>query len=74
MKVSDFVVLLDPKYGWHRIWEVKSIILGAEGHESLVELKSLAEKPGYDAGGNLHETTWVPEPLLRSFPIYSKQQ
>ncbi len=72
MKVYDLIVYWDNQYGHHRIWQVKSICLGALGQESLVELKSLTEKPGICTESRTHYTTWVPEPILRQFPIFSQ--
>ena len=72
MKVHDLIVYWDNQFGHHRIWEVKSICLGAAGQESLVELKSLTEKPGICTENRTHYTTWVPEPILRQFPVFSQ--
>ncbi len=72
MKVHDLLVYRDNQFGHHRIWEVKSICLGAAGQESLVELESLTEKPGISTDSRTHYTTWVPEPILRQFPVFSQ--
>ena len=72
MKVHDLVVYWDNQFRHHRIWEVKSICLGMVGQESLVELKSLTEKPGVCTENRTHYTTWVPEPILRQFPVFSQ--
>jgi hypothetical protein len=50
---------------------IDGVFLGAIGQVSLVELRSLTEKPGTAYGKNLPATTFVPEPLLRGFTIYT---
>lgn len=72
MKVGDLVIYWDiDMHVHHRIWQVKSVCLGALNQESLVELKNLHETPGRDTENAYHRTTWVPEVLLRQMPIYT---
>jgi hypothetical protein len=70
MQVGDLIMYGDSHYGHNRFWEVRSVCLGAVGQEGLVELKSLNEKPGRDTQGVHHDTTWVPECLLRDAKVY----
>jgi len=73
MRVKDLIVYFDgPEFGHNRIWEVRSVCLGAVGQEGLVELQSLSETPGQDTEGQRHRTTWVPEPLLRFMPVFRR--
>ena len=71
MNVSDIVMFYDDQFGKHRFWEIQAICLGAEGQEGVIELRSLSESPGRGADGTIHDTTFVPEPLLRSATIYT---
>ncbi len=71
MKVNDIVFWQDDEFGRHRFWKIEAVCLGADGHESLVRLRSLTERPGLDDDGVRHETTVVPEPLLRFLTIYT---
>ena len=72
MEVNGLVMYWDDKFGHHRIWMIKSICLGSEKQESLIELVSLTENAGIDVDGEKHLTTWVPEPLLRNYFIYKQ--
>ena len=71
MKPGDIVFWRDKQFGHHRFWEIQGVFLGAEGQESLVELKSLTEKPGHAHFLDPFTTTFVPEPLLRNVTIYT---
>lgn len=71
MKVGDIVYCPDHKFGQHRFYMIDGVFLGAVGQVSLVELRSLTEKPGTAYGKNLPATTFVPEPLLRNFVVYT---
>lgn len=71
MTPGDIIFWRDEKLGHHRFWEIKGVFLGAVGQESLIELRSLTEKAG-DTYGGLHETTFVPEPLLRNAALYTR--
>jgi hypothetical protein len=69
---GDIVFWRDDRFGKHRFWEIQGIYLGAEGQESIVELKNLLEKPGRVSGHTTAFThTFVPEPLLRHLAIYT---
>ena len=70
MQPGDIIMYGDSHYGHNRFWEVKSVCLGGIGQEGLMELKNLTEKAGRDTEGAKHETTWVPECLLREAKIY----
>lgn len=70
MNTGDLIVWRDEKFGHHRFWRVEGIYLGAEGQESLIELRSMTERPGASGAGR-HETTCVPEPLLRNATVYT---
>lgn len=71
MQTHDIVFFKDEKCGRHRFWEILGIYLGAEGQESLVQLRSLSERPGKDGRGTEWDTTTVPECLLRNVAIYT---
>ena len=71
MQVGSLVMWRDRKYGHHRIWQVRSICLGAAQQESLVELCSLTHNAGVDVNGDKHLTTWVPEALLWCVEVFS---
>jgi hypothetical protein len=70
MQVGDLILFGESRYAHSRFFEVRSVCLGAVGQESLIELKAFNEKPGRDTEGILHETTWVPECLLREAKLY----
>lgn len=70
MKPGDIVKWHDEKFGKHRFWQIEGVFLGAEGQESVVELRNLQERPG-TSDAITHETTIVPEPLLRDCMIYT---
>lgn len=70
MQVGDLIMYGDLHYGHNRFWQVLSICLGTVRQEGLIELKSLTEKPGRDTEGIRHDTTWVPECLIRDAKIY----
>ena len=73
MQTGDIIFYRDTKFGHHRFYEVQGVFLGGVGQESLVELKSLTEKPGLvTADGVLMPTSFVPEPLLRSWTVYRR--
>lgn len=67
-EVGNVLIWRDEKFGHHRYFEVLGIYLGGENTESLIELRSLGEKPGYD-GDNERATTFVPECLTRSLEL-----
>lgn len=71
MKPNDIVYFEDKQFGHHRFWRIEGVFLGALGQESLVELRSLTERPGHTYGSVVHPTTLVPEPMLRRFTIYT---
>jgi len=71
MKPSDLIFWHDDKFGKHRFYEVQGVFIGADGQESLIELRSLTERPGVAYGKNMPDTTFVPEPLLRACDVYS---
>lgn len=71
MKPNDIVYWQDDEFGHHRFWKIVAVCLGAEGQENLVRLQSLTEKAGVDDAGRRHDTTVVPEPLLRFLTIYT---
>lgn len=47
-------------------WQIEGIHLGAEGQESLVQLKSLTHKPGWTGEWEHHPMVFVPEPIIRA--------
>lgn len=71
MKPNDIVYFEDKKFGHHRFWRVEGVFLGAEGQESLVELRSLTERPGTSHTYHAHPTTFVPEPILRGLAVFT---
>lgn len=71
MKPHDIVFCPDTKFGKHRFYRIEGVFLGALGQESVIELRSLTEAPGTAYGRDLGPTTFVPEPLLRHFTIYT---
>lgn len=71
MKPGDIIFWRDEQFGHNRFWEIQGVFLGAEGQESVVEIRSLTEKPAHSGEAREHPTTFVPEPLLRSATIYS---
>jgi|GEM_PF-5943271 len=72
MRTGDIIFYRDERFGHHRFWEVLSICLGGTGQEGLIELQCLNYEPGEDTDGKKHNTTWVPEPLLRNASVYRK--
>lgn len=71
MTPGDIVMWHDRQFGKHRFWKIEGVYLGCEGQESLIELRSLTEKPGVPGRTGGAETTFVPEPLLRDVTIYT---
>jgi hypothetical protein len=71
--VGDILLWRDAKLGHNRMWEVESILLGAEGVEGLVRLRPMFHKPGMDEDGKRHETVLVPECLLRDLEWFAKR-
>ena len=71
MKPHDLIVWRDDKIGNLHVWEIEGVHLGAEGQESLIELRSKTHSAGV-AHGEAHMTVFVPEPLLRG-RVYAKQ-
>lgn len=68
MKVGNILIFRDEKFGHHRYFEVVGVFLGGENEESLIQLRSLSEKPGFD--GLAHrETNLVPECLTRQLEV-----
>jgi hypothetical protein len=65
MTVGNVLVYRDEKFGVHRYWEIVGVYLGSLVEESLIELRSISEKPGHD-GEILRPTTFVPECLTRN--------
>jgi hypothetical protein len=70
MKPGDIIFWRDERYGHHRFWEIEGVHLGGEGHESLIEVRSLTEKTGSAHGARVGRT-YVPEPMVRNLPIYT---
>lgn len=68
MQVGSILIYRDDKFGINRYWEVLGIYLGGETEESLIELRSISEKPGHD-GDTLRPTTFVPECLTRHLEL-----
>lgn len=71
MKPGDIVFVEDNRFGCHRFYRIEGCFLGAAGHQSVIELRSMTEKPGSAYGRELPPTTMVPEPLLRGLPVYT---
>jgi hypothetical protein len=68
MTPGNVLIYRDVKFGHHRYWEVLGVFLGGENEESLIELRSLGEKPGF--GDEItRATTFVPECLTRQLEI-----
>lgn len=65
MKPGDIVFKEDPIFGRHTFYEIDAVLLGAEGQESVVKIRSLSRRPA-DLGES-GELKWmfVPEPLVR---------
>ena len=71
MKPGDILLWRDATCGHHRAWRVLSVVLGAEKHESLIEMQSMFEHPGSDASGKKMNTVLVPEVLVRNLTIFN---
>ena len=71
MKPGDIIFCEDKRCGRHRFYKIEGVFLGGVKQESLVELRSLTEAPGTAYGKDMPATTFVPEPLLRGFVIYT---
>lgn len=71
MKPGDIIYCPDDKFGVHRFYRIEGVFLGGIGQQSLVELRSLTEKPGGADTSSPIETTFVPEPLLRGFTVFT---
>jgi hypothetical protein len=71
MKPGDIVLLRDRETGYNRMWEIQGCFHGALGQESVIELKSLTERPAHSYETQEHPTTFVPEPLLRGAEIFT---
>jgi len=68
MKPGNVLIYRDEKFGHHRYYEVLGVYLGSVNEESIVELRSLGEKPGHD-GETERPTTFVPECLTRHLEV-----
>jgi hypothetical protein len=71
--IGDILLWRDKQFGHNRMWEVEAILLGAEGVEGLVRLRPMFRTPGMDEDGVRHETTLVPECLLRDLERFVKR-
>ena len=71
MSPGDIVMWQDQQFGKHRFWQIEGVYLGCEGQESLVELRSLTERPGVPGRTGGNGTSFVPEPLIRNLTIYT---
>lgn len=49
----------------HLFWRVEEIAIGQIGHESIVRLRALSQRPGLDKHGVEHATVLVPAAILR---------
>ncbi len=65
------IVFCPSKVGSPRFYKIEGVYLGAVGQEGYVELRSLTERPGHIGPKDAGPTTFVPEPLLRHFTIYT---
>jgi len=74
MQVGSIVLWRDTKFGVNRAWTIEAVMLGGEGQESLVRLRSMFMRPGIDENGVTHETVVVPEVLLRNLEIFEPRQ
>lgn len=72
MRPGDIVVWRDRRFGRNRVWEIQGCFHGALGQESVIELKSLTERPAHSYETQEHPTTFVPEPLLRGAEIFTR--
>ena len=70
-EVGDMLVYTDMMNSQHILWRIEGIYLGAEGQESLIELRNLTQKSGSTSTG-VAATTFVPEPLVRNQTVYRK--
>lgn len=70
--VGDILLWRDEKFGRHRAWRVVSVLLGAENQESLIEMESMFERPGFDTDGKRIVTVLVPEVLTRHLTIFGR--
>ena len=68
MEVGNVLIFRDEKFGHHRYWQVLGVFLGGENEESLIEMRSLGEKPGF-AEESTRPTTFVPECLTRNLEV-----
>lgn len=71
MAPGDIVFWRDSQFQRHRFWLIQSVLLGAEGHESLVTIRSLNFEPGHNEDGLPQPWLIVPEVLLRGM-VYSR--
>lgn len=68
IQVGNVLIYRDRNFGHHRYFEVLGVYLGSVNEESLVELRSIGEKPGHN-GDTLRPTTLVPECLTWQMEI-----
>lgn len=66
MSVGDILLWRDEQFGHHRAWKVRSILLGAENQEGLIEMQPMFEVPGCTTEGQPCPTVFVPEVLTRN--------
>lgn len=74
MQVGSIVLWRDAKFGVNRAWTIEAVLLGAEGQESLVRLRSMFMRPGIDEDGVTHETVVVPEVLIRNLEVFEPRR
>lgn len=71
MKPGDIIFCPDQKFGHNRFYMIEGCHYGALDQQSVIEIRSLTERPGCAYGRDLPATTFVPEPLLRGFTVYT---
>jgi len=74
MQIGSIVLWRDARFGVNRAWTIEAVLLGGEGQESLVRLRSMFMRPGVDEDGKTHDTVVVPEVLIRNLEIFEPRQ
>lgn len=68
MSPGDLLEYRCPKFGIVWQWRVRSIHLGGERQEGLIEVSPVMANPG-DTHTGKAATVWVPEPMTRALSV-----
>lgn len=71
--VGDMLIWRDANFGHNRVYEVMSVLLGAEGYDGVVRLRPVYQLFAQDEDGKRPDSVLVPECLLRDCEWFAKR-